>query len=91
MPEFCPKCGNMVADGTERCPACGSRMRPRVMDEESGFTWVDFFNYSAVTILIILAAILIPVAIGLLCFGLYWLLAAFPLAASVLGGLRGIA
>ncbi|MDF1514850.1 MAG: hypothetical protein P1S60_13660, partial [Anaerolineae bacterium] len=69
--EFCPKCGNMVAGGIERCPACGARMQPRVMDEQSGFTWADFFNYSGYTILFILAAILVPVGIVLLCLLLY--------------------
>ena len=44
----------------ERCPACGARMQPRVMDEESGFTWKDFFNYSWVTIFFILVAIFVP-------------------------------
>ena len=71
MPEFCAKCGNMVGDGVERCPACGARMHPRVMDEKTGFTWADFFNYSWVTILFILAAIFVPLAIVLLCLLLY--------------------
>jgi uncharacterized paraquat-inducible protein A len=75
MPEFCSKCGNMVADGTERCPACGSRMQPRMMDKKTGFTWADFFNYGFVSILFMLAAILIPLLIGALCLGLWWLLA----------------
>jgi len=71
MPDTCPKCGNLVADGVERCPACGARVQPRVMDEKTGFTWADFFNYSFVTILIAIGAILIPVLIGLLCLSLY--------------------
>ena len=71
MPEFCPKCGNMVADGVERCPACGARMQSRVMDEESGFTWKDFFNYSGVTIFFILVAIFVPLGLVLLCLLLY--------------------
>lgn len=71
MPEFCPKCGAMVADGTERCPACGARVQPRVMDKKTGFTWADFFNYSFVGILFGLAALLIPLLIILLCIGLY--------------------
>ena len=71
MPDTCPKCGNLVADGVERCPACGARVQPRVMDEKTGFTWADFFNYSFVTILIAVVAILIPVLIGLLCLSLY--------------------
>ena len=74
MPEFCPKCGTMVADGTERCPACGSRIQPRVMDKKTGFTWADFLNYSLVTFLFALVALLIPLLIGFLCFGLWWLL-----------------
>jgi hypothetical protein len=41
------------------------------MDEKTGFTWGDFFAYSLVTILIAAAALLIPVAIGLLCISLY--------------------
>jgi uncharacterized membrane protein YvbJ len=75
MPEFCPKCGNMVADGTERCPACGSRIQPRVMDERTGFTWADFFNYSWVAIVFALAALLIPILLGVLCVYLYVVLA----------------
>lgn len=71
MPEFCPKCGNMVADGVERCPACGARMQPRVMDEKTGFTWADFFNYSWVTIFFVVIAFLIPIGIVLLCLLLY--------------------
>lgn len=74
MPQWCPKCGNMVADGVERCPACGARMQPRVMDKKTGFTWADWFNYSWVTIFFILVAIIVPLVIGLACFGLYLLL-----------------
>ena len=69
--EFCPKCGNMVAEGIERCPACGARMHARVMDEKTGFTYKDFFNYSWVTILFALAAFIIPLVIVLLCLLLY--------------------
>lgn len=75
MPEFCPKCGNMVADGTERCPACGARVKPRVMDERTGFTWADFFNYSWVAIAFALVALLIPILLGVLCVYLYVILA----------------
>ena len=71
MPEFCPKCGNMMADGYVRCSACGARMQPRVLDEETGFTWADWFNYSAVTILFGLAAIVIPLLLVLGCLWLY--------------------
>ena len=74
MPEFCPKCGNMVADGTERCGACGARIQPRVIDEETGFTWRDLFSYSLVGILFGLAAFLVPILLLLLCLGLYFLL-----------------
>jgi hypothetical protein len=73
MPTFCPKCGTMVADGVERCPACGARVQPRKMDEETGFTWFDFFNYSLVGILFGLAAILLPILFLVLCVGLYLL------------------
>ena len=71
MPEFCPKCGSMVPDGTERCPVCGARIQPRMLDKKKGFSLADWFNYSWVTIVIVLVAILVPVAIGLLCFWLY--------------------
>jgi RNA polymerase subunit RPABC4/transcription elongation factor Spt4 len=74
VPEFCPKCGNMVADGTERCPACGARVQPRVMDKKTGFTWADFFNYSFVALLFALAAFLIPLLVLLACYGIYLLL-----------------
>jgi len=67
VPEFCPKCGNLVVDGTERCPACGARVQPRVMDKATGFTWADFFNYSLVPIVFVLIALLVPLLIGLLC------------------------
>ena len=70
MPEFCPKCGNIVADGTERCPACGARMQPRILDDETGFTWPDFLSYSLVGILFGLAAIVLPLLALLLCLGL---------------------
>ena len=67
MPEFCPKCGNMVADGIERCPACGARMHARVMDEQSGFTWADFLNYNLFMLLFLLAAIGLPAITAILC------------------------
>jgi hypothetical protein len=70
MPQFCPKCGNMVGDGIERCPACGSRMQPRVMDERSGFTWADFFNYSFFTVLFLVLVIAIPTITALFCLHL---------------------
>ncbi|MCJ7548154.1 MAG: zinc ribbon domain-containing protein [Anaerolineae bacterium] len=74
MPEFCPKCGNMVADGTERCGACGARVQPRVMDKKTGFTWPDFFSYSFVGILFGLAALLIPLLIVGLCLWIYMMI-----------------
>jgi uncharacterized membrane protein YvbJ len=80
VPEFCPKCGNMVADGVERCPACGARMQPRVMDPKTGFTWADFLNYSFVTLLIVLAPVVIGVLVLLACYGVYLLLGPSALA-----------
>lgn len=71
MPEFCPKCGNMVAEGVARCPACGARMQPRLLDEKTGFSWADWFNYSFVSILFILIAILVPFLLVMLCLMLY--------------------
>lgn len=71
MPQFCPKCGVMMADGLERCPACGSRMRSHVMDEETGFTWGDFFHYNVYVIGIALLALLIPLILVLGCLLLY--------------------
>lgn len=71
MPESCPKCGNLVAEGVDRCPACGARVRPRVMDEATGFTWADFFNYSFVTILLLVVGVTIPFV---LCIAALYLL-----------------
>jgi hypothetical protein len=65
----------MVGDGVERCPACGARIQPRVMDERTGFTWADFFNYSWVAILFALAAALIPLLIVLACLLIFFLVA----------------
>jgi len=70
MPAFCPKCGNMVGDGIERCPACGARMHPPVMDEKTGFTWADFLNYSLYALLIVLGAVAVPGLIAFLCLRL---------------------
>ncbi len=67
MPEFCPKCGNMVGAGIERCPECGSRIHPGVLDKNTGFTWADLFNYSWVTIMYILLAISVPLLVAVLC------------------------
>ncbi len=71
MPEFCPKCGAMVPDGTERCPQCGARLRGRVMDERTGFTWDDFRTYALGTWFYVGLAIVIPVLLTLLCLLLY--------------------
>jgi hypothetical protein len=60
----------MVADGTARCPACGSRVQSRIMDEKTGFTWADFFNYSVFTLLLLIAAIAIPALTAFLCLHL---------------------
>jgi hypothetical protein len=57
----------MVPAGTERCPACGARVQPRVMDEETGFTWADFYNYSLTTIIFGLIAVFVPLLIVLAC------------------------
>ena len=73
-PQFCPKCGALVPGGVERCPVCGARIQPRVMDRRTGFTWADFRDYSLVAILFALAAFLIPILLGGLCYGLYLLL-----------------
>ncbi len=71
MPDFCPKCGAMVAEGTERCPHCGARIQPRVMDKRTGFTWADFFNYTLGTWFYVGLAIVLPVLLTLLCLLLY--------------------
>lgn len=71
MPQFCPKCGAMMADGIERCSVCGSRMQPPMMDKETGFTWRDFFSYNLYVIGIVLIAILVPLALVLGCLLLY--------------------
>lgn len=70
MPQRCPKCGNWVADGVKRCPACGARMEPRKMDERSGFTWADFLNYSFFVLLFLLVAVGIPAITAMLCLHL---------------------
>jgi len=44
------------------------------MDRRTGFTWADFRDYSLVAILFALAAFLIPILLGGLCYGLYLLL-----------------
>lgn len=62
----------MVADGVERCPACGARMQPRVLDAQTGFTWSDLFHYSLVAILFGLVAIVVPVLLVVGCVLLYW-------------------
>lgn len=54
----------MVADGVEKCPACGSSMKPKgVIDEATGFTWSDLFSYSLYPILIGIGVLII----GVLC------------------------
>lgn len=72
MPEFCTKCGNMVADGVDRCLACGARIQPRMINKEIGFSWADLFNYSFVTIGFALLAIIVPILIVLGCLLLYF-------------------
>ncbi len=73
--DFCPKCGAMLPAGTARCPTCGARVQPRVMDERTGFTWNDFFSYSLVAILFAVGALLIPLLICGALYGIYLLLA----------------
>jgi hypothetical protein len=64
----------MVAEGAERCPACGARVQPRVLDKASGFTWPDLLNYSLVGIVFGLIAIVAPLLILLVCLAIYLLL-----------------
>lgn len=79
MVDFCPKCGAMLPAGTERCPTCGARVQPRIMDERTGFTWGDFLSYSFVGILFAVGALLIPLLICAALYGIYLLLASAPL------------
>jgi uncharacterized membrane protein YvbJ len=74
MVEFCPECGDQVPEGQERCPACGARLKARVMDEKTGFTWADFFNYSFGTLVILLLGVFVPLLICLVVIYLYYLL-----------------
>ncbi len=73
--DFCPKCGAMLPAGTQRCTACGARVQPRIMDERTGFTWSDFFSYSLVAILFAVGALLIPLLICGVLYGVFLLLA----------------
>ncbi len=72
--DFCPKCGAMLPAGTVHCTACGARVRPRVMDERTGFTWHDFFSYSLVAILFAIGALLIPLLVCGALYGIFLLL-----------------
>ncbi len=79
MVDFCPKCGAMAAAGTERCSVCGARVQPRVMDKRTGFTWGDYVGYSLVAILFAFAALLIPLVICAVLYGVFALPASSPL------------
>ena len=74
MPEFCHQCGTMVADGTPRCPDCGARLQPHIMDKRTGFTWEDYFNYSCFTVAFLVGIVTVGVIFILACLYLPLLL-----------------
>jgi hypothetical protein len=65
MPIWCPECNAMLAEGTEECPRCGTRIHES--GAESEFSGADIAWFSAYTIAIILIPILVGVGIALLC------------------------
>lgn len=64
MPVWCPDCHAMLPEGLAECPRCGTPLgdvgQPAVGGRE-------MFWYSVITIGFVLVALLVPVAIGLLC------------------------
>jgi hypothetical protein len=69
MPVWCPECNAMLADGTEECPRCGTRIHEH--ETEEGFSGSDVAWFSAYTIAILLIPIIVGVGIALLCLLLF--------------------
>lgn len=68
MPEWCPRCGALLPDGLERCPRCGAALKGGSTAGEGDFKASDFFRLSAYSIGVVLVPLLVGIAIGLLCF-----------------------
>jgi predicted amidophosphoribosyltransferase len=69
MPIWCPQCNAMLAEGTERCPRCGTHLKNS--EAEEVFSRSDIAWFSAYTIGILVIMIIIGVGLGLLCFFLF--------------------
>jgi len=70
MPDWCPKCNAMLAEGTEECPRCGARINGS--NSEEGFSKSDIAWFSAYTIAIVLIPIIVGIGIALLCLFLFF-------------------
>ena len=64
MPDWCPKCHAMLAEGQEVCPACGAKLGQA---GGSNIGLKEFVSISAYLIGIALIPVLVMVAIGLIC------------------------
>jgi uncharacterized membrane protein YvbJ len=64
MVEWCPKCGAMLAPGTQKCPRCGKKLRKKGGDE---YTAADIFWLTFTTLGFILIPVVIIVIVSILC------------------------
>ncbi len=72
MPDWCPKCNAMLAEGTQLCPRCGTSLGSHGIDEDAGLNRKTVIWYSLYTIGIVLGPIIIISCIGLLCVFLFF-------------------
>jgi len=68
MPEWCPECNAMLAEGTAECPRCGHQFR-RPDEDPHKLHGEDILNMSLYVWLLALIPIAIIIVVGLLC---YW-------------------
>ena len=72
MPIWCPKCNSMLADGTEKCPVCGEKLKtekkkitPGMIDDPD-FDKKDFVYTTLYILMIGILPIVIALILGMI-------------------------
>lgn len=71
MPVWCPKCGAMLADGTERCPRCDTKLEASG-GGEADLSTKEIWNLTFYILRILLVPVLVALVIGLICYLTYF-------------------
>lgn len=71
MPIWCPRCGAMLANGSEVCSRCGKKLGSTPADD-ADLSSKEIWNLTLYVLRIVLIPTILVLFIGILCYLVYF-------------------